>query len=192
MIDDILDEDWLGVDDTLEELDVSILRETHPFELMCQHKDYQPDQRHMIFVYGSMKRGYPNNARIVSRHGNKCLGKCSTMSSSFIMNTRDNKNGLIVPIARNAGLGNYDIYGELYDIDGPTLLNIDLAEGYPTIYKRERVTVFLSGTLVGANVYLYTDYFDFNPINKYIIKYRNTVNDEYKGILRFRYEKYER
>jgi len=190
MLDDILNDDWSMVDDSFEELDVSILGDTHPFELMCQHKDYQPDQRHMLFVYGSMKRGYPNHHRLTARPNNKFLGKVETMSSMFVMGTRTSERGLLVPVVYKLGLNNYNIYGELYEIDGPTLFNIDLAEGNPDIYKRENVTVFLSGTLHGAHIYLYTKKFDGEQNDPYVLTYAKGA--EYKGTQRFWCKEYER
>ncbi len=191
MIDNILNDDWSVVDDGLEELDVSILRETSPFELKCQHKDYQPDQIHRIFVYGSMKRGYQNNHRILGRPSNKFLGIAETTTGNFIMGTRGSSKKLLVPMVRRGEFGNYNIIGELYHIDGPTLFNIDLAEGEPKIYKRENVVIFQSGTLISAYIYLFTN--DFNPdmMDKHIITCQNDSGGQ-NGTQRFRIEEYER
>ncbi len=174
MIDDILDDDWLTADDVLEELDVSILGDTHPFELMCQHKDYQPDQRHILFVYGTMKRGFTNNNRILSRPGNKYLGSSATTEGCYIMGSRTSSSGLVVPMVRRNYSTGHDIFGEVFDIDGPTLLNIDLAEGVPDIYTRTSITLFVNTELMRANIYLFADYFDSSHEYNRVVTYSNT------------------
>lgn len=164
MIDDILNDDWSEVDDGLEELDVSILRDTNPFEFMCQHQDYQPNQKHTLFVYGSMKRGYPNHSRIAAQPGTKFLGVAETLAGGYIMGTRTSGKGITVPIVcgPSSGRSGYNIIGELYEVRGPTLLSVDLAEGVPSVYNRENVTIFQAGTIVGASMYLFKQGFDVN------------------------------
>ncbi len=190
MIDDILNDDWSEVDDGLEELDVSILRDTNPFEFMCQHKDYQPNQKHTLFVYGSMKRGYPNHSRISSQPGTKFLGACETLAGGYIMGTRTSGRGITVPVVRNgAGAPGYNIIGELYEVRGPTLLTVDLAEGVPNVYNRENVSIFVSGTILGASMYLFKQDFDWSV--KYPDVLTHPGHNRIGALQEFRCEKYE-
>ncbi len=192
MIDDILNEEWLTVDDGLEELDVSILSDTHPFELMNRHKDYQPGERHILFVYGTMRRGYTNNSRIMSRPENRYLGFSVTDDHCYIMGSRTSANGIVVPMVRRNYTEGHDIYGELYDIDGPTLLSIDLAEGTPSVYVRKNATVILDGGSVRANIYLFASQFDYVQEYNGVVTYKdengyNTPTQEFMN-----FKEYER
>jgi len=164
MIEDMLNEYWSTPDCALEELDVSILQDTHPFELMCQHKDYQPDQCHLLFVYGTMKAGYPNHHRISMRPGNEYMGFTTTRGGCYTMGTRTSKAGIVVPVVRDHGC--HDIFGELYYVDGPTLFAIDLAEGHPETYVRRNTKVYFSGEVSVAHMYVFTHQFDLTLKHK--------------------------
>jgi len=172
MLDDILNDDWSVVDDGLEELDVSILRDTHPFELRSQHRDYQPEQRHLLFVYGSMKRGYPNHDRIMGRPNNKFMDTARTTEGRYLMGSRTSGNKIVVPMAARDSGGHFNITGEAYIVDGPTLFNIDLAEGTPDIYIRRNVRIIVSdGYTYLANMYLFVNEFDNH------LDYPNVITD---------------
>lgn len=162
MLDGILNDDWSVVDDELEELDVSILGDVHPFELMSQNREYQPDQRHYLFVYGTMKRGFPNHSRISGRPNNQFVGDARTTGGSYLMGSRTSGKDIVVPMVNRHSGGSFNILGELYIVDGPTIFNMDLAEGCPDVYIRKDVPVITDGTPYSASMYLFVNDFEFH------------------------------
>lgn len=190
MLDDILNDDWSVVDDGLEELDVSILRDTHPFELMSQNREYQSDQQHFLFVYGSMKRGFPNHSRLTGRPNNEFIGEAKTTGGGYLMGSRTSSNNIVVPMVNRHGGGTFNIIGEMYSVDGPTIFNLDLAEGCPDVYVRKNVGVNMNGSLYSASMYLFVDDFDFHIEYPSVVTEVNMFNSN--DLQEFRCKAYER
>jgi gamma-glutamylcyclotransferase (GGCT)/AIG2-like uncharacterized protein YtfP len=85
--------------------------------------------KHLLFVYGTLKAGYPNHH----------LLKTATFVADYSTEREYTMHNLgsypaIVPS------GNTRIIGELYLVDGETLVNIDALEGYPGWYDRIVIT----------------------------------------------------
>lgn len=90
------------------------------------------DNLHTIFVYGSLKRGYRNNA--VFLQDAKYLGTGQTLASHYDMLSV----GLFPTATKN---GNYALFGELYKINDVTLQALDMLESNGSLYRREIVQV---------------------------------------------------
>src|SRR3546814_631811 len=80
--------------------------------------------KHLIFVYGTLKRGWGNNAII---HDQKYIG-VGTTSPDFEMFSLGGYPGVIE--------GDKRISGELWEIDDAAFARCDRLEGHPNFYKR--------------------------------------------------------
>lgn len=98
-----------------------------------------------LFVYGTLKRGYGNHHYLSE---SEFLGKAITKKRYALYS--DGIPFLVKepPVSR--------IKGELYEVDSETLENVDLLEGHPSVYRREKIVVILEdGREVEAWAYFY-------------------------------------
>jgi gamma-glutamylaminecyclotransferase len=97
--------------------------------------EYAKDQRHFLFVYGTMKRGLRNHKRLEKA---KFVGEGVSVGNAYLMWTKRLPGvpgkRLLAPVLTLDGV--FRIRGEVYEVDGPTLAHIDLCEGHPVIYER--------------------------------------------------------
>lgn len=89
--------------------------------------------QHTIFVYGTLKKGYGNHRLLTSSVflGSGITVKKYLMTANgipFVSDEPDNKNIT-------------NIVGELYQVDNQTMYQVDMLEGHPSFYKREKVEV---------------------------------------------------
>ena len=80
-----------------------------------------------VFVYGTLKKGYGNSGLL---SGAKFLGVDAVEDHLLILPS-------FFPYAFPWKSGT--IYGEVYEVDEPTLRSLDRLEGYPTHYQRKQV-----------------------------------------------------
>jgi gamma-glutamylaminecyclotransferase len=104
--------------------------------------------KHLIFVYGTLKRGWGNNAII---HDQECLGEAITVEHSFQMYTLGGFPGVVG--------GDKQIMGELWEVDDTAFDRCDRLEGHPRFYKRYQIEV-LTKKLTGMSkdtawIYIY-------------------------------------
>ena len=103
---------------------------------------------HLIFVYGSLKRGFHNHSWLDNV---AYCGDGMTKDSNLIMSDAG-----AYPIVYSRDLHNVDgaddwagyyghVSGELYIVDSATLANLDRLEGHPTFYRRRKVDILRSG-----------------------------------------------
>lgn len=93
--------------------------------------DYDTDD-HLVFVYGSLKRGFYNNDVL--------------RDSEFVTTTKTTRakynmlsvNGFFPGICHQ---GQYHISGEVYRVSGDVLWAMDIIEGNGDFYQRETVSV---------------------------------------------------
>lgn len=85
----------------------------------------QTEKRHLLFVYGTLKRGQPNHHFLA---GALFLGEDQTRPE-FTMYDLGAFPGVV------AG-GSSSISGELYELDDSTLARVDRLEGHPSFYER--------------------------------------------------------
>ena len=87
-----------------------------------------------VFVYGTLKRGQPNHDWLTSaNHGYSrfiCKGT-TNIRLPLIVATRYN----IPFLLDKPGIGNY-VTGEIYEVDGKMMDNLDILEDYKNLYDR--------------------------------------------------------
>lgn len=99
--------------------------------------------KHLVFVYGSLMRGFGNNGllREQSFQGNATADSLSLFSLGAF------------PAALH---GSGSVKGELWLVDDDALARLDRLEGHPTFYERQdHVALTESGHEVGMQMYIY-------------------------------------
>jgi len=118
---------------------------------VSENPEYDKDRRHILFVYGTMKRGLRNHARLAKA---RFLGEAITRGDCYLMWTKQVPGTTkLAPVLTPDGT--FRIRGELYEVDGDILSNIDLCEGHPVVYERFQVDVDLVAPFQGVNRNLY-------------------------------------
>jgi gamma-glutamylaminecyclotransferase len=121
----------------------------------------QPKEPTLCFVYGTLKRGYGNNARCLAN--SKFLGEAISFDANYYM-----QGGIGVPYLSEGGSAK--VKGELFEVSPSDFKACDRLEGHPTGYcRKERLFVIGAGQIVRAWVYLWPDtkYKMLNPgLNK--------------------------
>lgn len=101
--------------------------------------DYSRAARHYVFVYGTMRHHERNHERLHRNPKATFAGMATTARAAFrLMFWGDYRN--ISPVVTHKSSGNY-LRGELYDVRGPLLWELDVCEGYPTTYDRVEIQV---------------------------------------------------
>lgn len=139
----------------------------------------------LLFVYGTLMRGFWNNDLIKS---SKFIGKAKTNEKGWLyINT--------IPFLNFMEDGEY-ISGELYQVDEKTLDMIDDLEGHPVFYKREKtmVTLEYNNMIYEAWIYVWpeeikdleekqSDYKNAKFLNRYLVFMDNDyVYEEFTSV----------
>lgn len=99
----------------------------------------------LVFVYGSLKDGYPNHG-VIER--SERLGKAKTFDKKYHMKSF----GYFPAVVDN---GSYKIRGELYSVSDETMRSLDHLESNGYFYKREPTNVKTEdGQIVEAWMYV--------------------------------------
>lgn len=85
---------------------------------------------HLVFVYGTLKKGYPNHHLL--EDGAAFLGERVTMPEF----TMHNIHGAYPAVELH---GETAIHGELYSVTSDVFKDLDHLEGYPEYYNRCKV-----------------------------------------------------
>lgn len=96
------------------------------------------DNRHLVFVYGTMKTGMRNHRRIMDHSTTRFLGGARTMTTTHDLQTFVTGDGYIAPALIE---GNSRVYGEVYEIDDECLSILDMCEGNGYVYRREPISI---------------------------------------------------
>lgn len=88
---------------------------------------------HLVFVYGSLKRGFGNHS-IIRHSGGIFLGQGRTAEKKFDMLSMSAFPACYIG-------GEYHIAGELYAVDNRCLGSLDMLEGNGHFYTRKEVMV---------------------------------------------------
>jgi gamma-glutamylaminecyclotransferase len=104
------------------------------------------NQRYMVFVYGSLKRGFGNHYFL--RDAKYC-GNTETVDATFCMHSMGP-----FPAVTESNDNGYHITGELYEVDADTMLDLDKLEGNGVFYTRKLVKVYTLNGTVEAWMYL--------------------------------------
>lgn len=112
-------------------------------------------EKNMLFVYGTLMNNYKNNYILTNSNKSIFKGCTKTMDkySMFVMGNADGyNNGKGVPFV-NKSISTSHIYGEVWEINNDTLIEIDKLEGHPGWYTRENIDVIIDNNII--NVYIY-------------------------------------
>lgn len=110
------------------------------------------NELHKIFVYGTLKHGFPNHQRFLK----DCVGMPGT-APGIALHT----DGML-PYAC-VGFGH--LKGEIFAVDNATLSKIDRLEGHPNNYRRSPIEVQDEyGVFHEVWIYLHKDAKKFKPI----------------------------
>lgn len=103
--------------------------------------------RHLVFVYGTLKRGHRNHRRL---DGAAFVSGAATVMPYVLM------AGRIPVMFEDDGTG-VPVTGELYAMDDGMLAMLDHFEGHPAWYCRERIAVrdLRTGQVCQAFAYLF-------------------------------------
>ena len=98
-----------------------------------------------LFVYGTLKRGFGNHHYLKTE---RYIGRAVTKEKYALYEAG------IPCVVKNRPVCR--IKGEVYEVTKETLRNIDLLEGHPFCYRREKIPVILeNGTRIEAWIYFY-------------------------------------
>jgi len=80
----------------------------------------------VVGVYGTLRKGYGNHRLLES---SEFLGNAKLRGTMYSLG----------PFPAISVHGNTDLHLELYQVDAPTLRNLDGLEGHPHFYQRQKV-----------------------------------------------------
>lgn len=102
---------------------------------------------HLIFVYGTLKRGHGNNRLLAN---SQFIGNAVTIDHYTMF-----KRG--IPFV-NKDIPSYPIHGEVFEVDDQTLNELDALENHPRWYQRTPISVNIEGAEAPITAEIY-----FNP-----------------------------
>lgn len=105
-------------------------------------------KREMVFVYGSLKRGFRNHHVM-----NQSAGRCAGTAVLTGYGLHSVYSGAFPGIVRRDN--RYKVHGELFSIPAERLPRMDAFEGVPSLYTRERVRVRSGKRKFWAWVYVF-------------------------------------
>lgn len=111
-------------------------------------KDLPEDWRGLVFVYGSLRKGFGNHGRLKTA---EFIGYGKTVSNGWTMLDLGAFPGVVPG-------GKTHIFGEIYRCDRECWDGLDSLEGYPSLYNRECVEVKSGELLYNCNMYVYQEH----------------------------------
>jgi gamma-glutamylcyclotransferase (GGCT)/AIG2-like uncharacterized protein YtfP len=106
-------------------------RRNDVFILSRRPSDESPE-RFLVFVYGSLMKGYRNH-RLLEAGNARYLGRAATSPRYTLVDL------MVFPGLLE--VGRTRVRGEVYEVDVPTLANLDRLEGHPRFYRRQHVSL---------------------------------------------------
>lgn len=99
----------------------------------------ETDEWYPIFVYGTMCHQGRNEHRLRERKDSyaRYVSITVTEGNEFHLRARETGNGYLAPVAKLGG--EITIRGELWEVRHNVLLELDMFEGHPTVYRRTMI-----------------------------------------------------
>lgn len=110
--------------------------------------------KHYVFVYGSLKRGLHNHY-LLQDENVVYVGTLTTKEDSYVMYPMTSS----VPIVVKNPNG-HKVKGELYAVNDEVLGYLDILEGHPHFYRREKI--YLDEVDYPVYMYIYVGDYDIN------------------------------
>ena len=103
-------------------------------------------EKHRVFVYGTLMSGMRNHVRMESL-GAKLISTNAALRGDYTMSPRRTGLNYLAPIVTHGKSGQKQgqVNGEIYDVDSQSLMTLDLFEGHPDVYRREKHDVCYMG-----------------------------------------------
>lgn len=108
------------------------------------------NNKHIVFVYGSLKSGFGNHVLFQQSPTSSYLGQGTTAQSAYDMFSF----GAFPACVKNHTDAAHKISGEVYSVDAHTFQKLDRLEGNGRFYLREQVEVEVDGNIQQAWMYL--------------------------------------
>ena len=94
-----------------------------------------PTGVYTLFVYGTMMEGEYNHHRL-QVPGVESLGLCETRDYGFELRSKRAIHGFAPVVVRG---GKHRIAGEAYKVPAHVIQELDIFEGHPDVYRREKI-----------------------------------------------------
>jgi gamma-glutamylaminecyclotransferase len=105
----------------------------------------------LLFVYGSLRRGFPNHYIL---ENSVYIGEFSTTDGYIMIGTRSKVFPYIIKDSIVDDATPTQIVGELYDVEPNTINRIDELEGHPHTYNRQLITVTNNTDVFESYIYI--------------------------------------
>ena len=93
------------------------------------------EQKHLVFVYGTLRTGHSNH-HLMKDAQSYGIGSSEARYAMYLISG--------YPYVTSSET-RYPIVGELYSVDDDTLKTLDMMEGHPRFYERKETTVIVGG-----------------------------------------------
>ncbi len=130
----------------------------------------ETDNWYPVFVYGTMCHQGRNEHRLRERKDAyaRYVSITSTKGNAFHLRARKTGHGYLAPVAQLGGESS--IAGELWEVRHTVLLELDMFEGHPTVYRREMIPMACDRE---AWMYLYQG--DIRELSDYGVYAQNRI-----------------
>lgn len=108
----------------------------------------------LVFVYGTLKRGFYNYEFLANSN---FIGTAITKNKYPMINAE----GYFPYLINDKNIGKH-IKGEVFEINDVTLNKLDVLEGYPDLYIRDNIEVTINNNTIKVIVYFLTENIDYN------------------------------
>ncbi|XP_015696751.1 putative gamma-glutamylcyclotransferase At3g02910 [Oryza brachyantha] len=113
----------------------------------------ESEEATMVFVYGTLKRGFPNHPLLAGAAASFAGNASTSAPASLVIGPYSVPFLLPSPRIASSGPGSHRVSGELYAVSPHALVDLDTLEGtHLGVYERRRITVLVEGGGGGREV----------------------------------------
>lgn len=114
------------------------------------------NEKHRVFVYGTLMTGMRNHHRLVDGDA-RLIEKSAHHLGTISMKSRETDSGHRVPmvVLEPAHQPLAIVIGEVYEVSSQLLSTLDLFEGHPDVYARDKVFVQAENMFEEMWMYIY-------------------------------------